>query len=98
MPLYYTGLRETVNAESDNPVYVTRFRPRVERGITIYRIDGLWYTGRDLAPEELVNADRVYRGGYVYDVPDDELAEMEAQGIHASEARDLFTDTFTETF
>ncbi len=98
MPLFYSGLSETVRATSDNPEYEKRFRPTAVRGITIYRIAGVWYTGRDLGEAALMGADRVYLGGYLFDVPDEELYEMEQQGLHTSFARDVFLDRFTETF
>lgn len=99
MPLYYQGLTETVSAyvvRGDRLLY--RLQPKVERGLTIYRIDGVWAVGRDVPDETTALADRVYYGGYVYTVPDTELLEMEAQGVHASVARDVFVDEFTETF
>lgn len=84
MTLVYVGLTENVAAQSDNPATIRQFRPRVDRGITIYRIGALWYTGRNLSDTDLVGADRLYYGGYHYDVPEAELIAMEAQGIHAS--------------
>lgn len=99
MPRYYRPLTETVRAfvvRGDLRTY--KLRPTVERGLSIYRIAGLWYVGRDLSAETELAADRLYRGGYVYNVPDEELAAMEAQGIHASYAVDVFLDNFTETF
>lgn len=99
MPRFYQGLTETVNAtvvRGDQLLY--RLRPKVERGITIYRIAGLWYTGSNLSAETQALADRWYQGGYVYNVPDGELSEMELQGIHASFTIDEFLTQFTETF
>jgi hypothetical protein len=75
-----------------------KLRPTVERGITVYRVAGVWHTGSDLTPEIQATADRWYQGGYVYSVPDSELEEMELQGIHASVTFDAFIDEFTETF
>ncbi len=86
MALVYRGITETVNAyvvRGDKLTY--KFRPKIERGVTIYRTAGVWYTGSDLSAELLATADRVYMGGYDYvDVPEDELLAMEAAGIHAS--------------
>ncbi len=99
MPRFYQGLTETVAAtvvRGDRLLY--RLRPKVERGITVYRISGIWYTGSYLTPEIQAQADRWYQGGYDYIVPDSELAEMEAQGVHASITIDEFLDQFTETF
>jgi len=98
MPRFYQPLSETVPISQRDDKAMNRLRIKVERGISVYRIASVWYTGKYLSPEIVVAADRVYYGGYLYVVPDEELAQMEAQGIHASVTEDVFIDEFTETF
>lgn len=85
MTLVYRGLTEIVPAyvvHGDPLLY--KLRPKTERGLTIYRIGSTWAVSRGLSPETTAAADRIYYGGYQYTVPEAELLEMEAQGIHAS--------------
>lgn len=98
MPRFYQLLSETVPIAQRDDRAMNRLRVKVERGISVYRIAGIWHTGKYLSPEIVAAADRVYYGGYLYFVPDDELVEMEAQGIPASRTEDIFIDEFTETF
>lgn len=98
MPIYWRGLVEEVPALSDNPAYMKRLRPRVIRGITLYRIGGAWHSGRDLSPNDTEGADLILRGGYVYDVDTATMLELIEQGFSAA----IFFDdrvpaTVTET-
>lgn len=99
MPRFYQPLVEEYDAYVvRGDVLTYRYRPRLDRGVSIYRIAGVWYAGTNLSELQLDGADRIYYGGYEYVVPDDELAEMEAQSFPACGLSDVFLDQFTETF
>jgi hypothetical protein len=81
-----------------------RLAVKVAVNKTMYRINNVWRAGTNLTYVEIDAADRVYYGGYDYDVPDGELAEMVSQGFDvAVEIEDdvsagLFLAYFSETF
>lgn len=53
---------------------------RLERGITVLKIDGEYYETQSVAQEEMDVADAVYLGGHEYEVSDEEAAELTAAG------------------
>ena len=56
----------------------SRFR-RV-RGVTVLKIDGVYYETRFPSSEEIAEADTAYIGGYSYEVSAGEKASLEAAG------------------
>lgn len=69
-----------VQEEGPPPYYGVTRRVNIPRGLTTYRVNGTWYSGRNLN-RELENADRIYRGGYDHQIDDEaERAELIAAG------------------
>jgi hypothetical protein len=55
-------------------------RYRLTRGITVLKIDGVYYEMRNPSSEEVQAAQAAYIGGYSYDVSAGEKAGLEAAG------------------
>ena len=55
-------------------------RFRLVRGITVLKIDGIYYEVRYPSSEEVAAADIAYMGGYSYEVDATEKAALEAAG------------------
>ena len=51
-------------------------RYRRKQGVTVFRLDGIWYESRFPAADDLSNADRVYLGGHEYFVSDAAKQEL----------------------
>ena len=49
---------------------------RLERGITVFRIDGNYYETQSVSQEEMDMADVVYLGGHEYEVSDEEADNL----------------------
>lgn len=50
------------------------------QGRTVYRIGAVWASGRNLLAEQLIGADRIYYGGYDYDISLSLKTELEGAG------------------
>ena len=55
-------------------------RYRLVRGVSILKIDGVYYELRNPSSEEVASAQAAYIGGYSYDVSAGEKAGLEAAG------------------
>jgi len=55
-------------------------RYRLTRGVTVLKIDGVYYEMRNPSSEEVEAAQEAYIGGYSYDVSPGEKASLEAAG------------------
>ena len=55
-------------------------RFRLVRGVTVLKIDGLYYELRYPSSEEVESAEQAYIGGYSYEVSAAEKADLEAAG------------------
>ena len=55
-------------------------RYRLVRGITVLKIDGVYYELRYPSTEEIAGAQKAYIGGYSYPVDAAEKADLEAAG------------------
>ena len=55
-------------------------RYRLVRGITVLKIDGVYYELRYPSSEEVEAAQEAYMGGYSYEVSPGEKASLEAAG------------------
>lgn len=55
-------------------------RFRLVRGVTVLKVDGVYYETRYPAQEEIDAADAAYIGGYSYEVDATEKAALEAAG------------------
>jgi hypothetical protein len=55
-------------------------RFRLVRGVTVLKIDGVYYETRFPSSEEIAEADVAYIGGYSYEVSAGEKASLEAAG------------------
>jgi len=57
-------------------------RYRLNRGVSVLKVDNQWYEMRYPTEEDLVNAQYFYRGGYEYTVDDTVGAELLALGYN----------------
>lgn len=55
-------------------------RYRLIRGITVLKIDGVYYELRYPSSEEVAAAEIAYMGGYSYEVSEGEKAQLEEAG------------------
>lgn len=55
-------------------------RYRLVRGVTVLKIDGVYYETRYPASEEVQEAEIAYIGGYSYEVSEQEKSSLEAAG------------------
>lgn len=74
--------RFTTPTISEGPAGTGRLfgRYRLVRGITVLKIDGVYYPMRYPSAEEVAEATFAYIGGYSYDVDAGEKAGLEAAG------------------
>jgi hypothetical protein len=74
--------RFTTPTISEGPAGTGRLfsRYRLTRGITILKIDGVYYELRYPSAEEVEAAQEAYIGGYSYEVSEGEKAALEAAG------------------
>lgn len=74
--------RFTTPTISEGPLGEGRLfsRYRLPRGISVLRVDGIYYELRNPSAEEIAEASHAYIGGYSYDVNEEEKAGLEAAG------------------
>lgn len=74
--------RFTTPTVSEGPAGEGRLfsRFRLVRGVTVLKIDGIYYETRFPSSEEIADADTAYIGGYSYEVDATEKAALEAAG------------------
>lgn len=74
--------RFTTPTVSEGPAGEGRLfsRYRLVRGITVLKIDGVYYETRYPSSEEVQEAQVAYMGGYSYEVSPGEKAALEAAG------------------
>ena len=74
--------RFTTPTVSEGPAGEGRLfgRYRLTRGITVLKIDGVYYELRYPSSEEVASAQAAYIGGYSYEVSAGEKAGLEAAG------------------
>jgi hypothetical protein len=74
--------RFTTPTVSEGPAGEGRLfgRYRLVRGVTVLKIDGVYYETRFPSSEEIAEADAAYIGGYSYEVSAGEKASLEAAG------------------
>lgn len=53
---------------------------RLSRGVSVMKLDGVWYEVRNPSSEEVELAERFYLGGIRYEVSAAEKADLEAAG------------------
>lgn len=72
----------TTPTVSEGPLGESRLfsRYRLVRGVTVLKIDGLYYEMRYPSSEEVEAAQEAYIGGYSYEVNATEKASLEAAG------------------
>jgi len=59
----------------------TLWFPKAATGVTVYKTaEGTWGAGQWLDDGFLATCERVYRGGYTYDIDSTEVAELTAAG------------------
>lgn len=66
-----------IGAANENPLH----RVQLNRGITYYKVDGIWRSGRGLSADEIDQATELYYGGYEYEVPLSKATELLALGF-----------------
>jgi len=76
------AFRFTTPTVSEGPAGEGRLfsRFRLVRGVTVLKIDGLYYETRFPSSEEIAEADVAYIGGYSYEVSAGEKADLEDAG------------------
>ena len=76
------SFRFTTPTVSEGPAGEGRLfsRFRLVRGVTVLKIDGLYYETRFPSSEEIAEADVAYIGGYSYEVSAGEKADLEDAG------------------
>ena len=74
--------RFTTPTISEGPAGIGRLfsRYRLTRGVTVLKIDGVYYELRYPSSEEVEAAQEAYIGGYSYEVSAGEKAALEAAG------------------
>jgi hypothetical protein len=74
--------RFTTPTISEGPAAEGRLfsRYRLTRGISVLKIDGVYYQMRTPSSEEVASAQEAYMGGYSYVVSPGEKAALEAAG------------------
>ena len=74
--------RFTTPTVSEGPAGEGRLfsRFRLVRGVTVLKIDGVYYETRFPSSEDIADADVAYIGGYSYEVSPGEKADLEAAG------------------
>jgi hypothetical protein len=68
--------------EKPKPRHWDEFTEAMDRqqGITVYRVSGVWLSGRNLSDDQLSAADLIYHGGYEHDIPLSTKTELEGAG------------------
>ena len=59
-------------------------RYRLNRGVSVFSMNGEWYEMRYPTEDEIAHSEHFYRGGYVYEIEDDIAAELLALGYDVS--------------
>jgi hypothetical protein len=74
--------RFTTPTISEGPAGTGRLfsRYRLVRGVSVLKIDGIYYQLRNPSSEEVASAQAAYIGGYSYEVNAGEKAGLEAAG------------------
>lgn len=76
----YRFTTPTILEEMDSDGHPLFSRIKIQKGITVLKIDGEYYEVRYPSSEEVLEADIAYIGGYSYEVSATEKDDLEAAG------------------
>ena len=74
----YRFTTPTILEEMESDGHPLFSRIKIEKGITVLKIDGEYYEVRFPSAEEVADADIAYIGGYSYEVSEEEKDDLEA--------------------
>ena len=78
--MVYKFTTPTILEEFEGEYHPLFSRIKIEKGITVLKVDGEYYEVRYPSAEEVADADISYIGGYSYEVEEAEKDDLEAAG------------------
>jgi hypothetical protein len=78
--MVYKFTTPTILEEFEGEYHPLFSRIKIEKGITVLKVDGEYYEVRYPSAEEVADADISYIGGYSYEVEETEKDDLEAAG------------------
>lgn len=78
--MVYKFTTPTILEELESDYHPLFSRIKIQKGITVLKIDGEYYEVRHPSAEEVAEADVAYIGGYSYEVEEAEKDDLEEAG------------------